>query len=179
MTELLRILGDAGPVGVALLGVGFLQWWVAYLRFAAIDGCLQPLTDLNARLQVNRGSAAPASTAAFAEQRLIAWKNVLRSMVASAPLLGLLGTVGGMIETFATLHVSGLAHADASVAGGISTALLTTQLGLLVSVPGLIAARTLDRFEERRRQHLARLVTALSGRASPSDAFASDEGAAP
>ncbi len=153
MSRIVALLEDAGPVGIALLAVGFLLWWVAYLRFAAIDGSL---------LGVHLGTSQPADaatqsvawTSAVVEQRLVAWKNVLRSMVASAPLLGLLGTVGGMIETFATLHVSGLAHADASVAGGISTALLTTQFGLMVSVPGLIVARALDRFEERRRQVL-------------------------
>lgn len=53
-----------------------------------------------------------------------------------APLLGLLGTVLGMIETFDVISVFGTGNARA-MAGGISVALVTTQTGLLVAIPGL------------------------------------------
>lgn len=154
MSALTDVLRQAGTVGIALVAVSFLLWWVVALRFFAISQAGVP--------RRSHGKSAARRRRTDAEQKLVAWKNVLRAMVASAPLLGLLGTVGGMIETFATLHTSGLAHADASVAGGISTALLTTQLGLLVSVPGLLVARGLDRFEERKRQRLRSLSTTAS-----------------
>ncbi len=160
MSALSDVLRQAGPVGVALVGVSFLLWWVVALRFFAIAQAGRFLSPSSARVAPGRPQRAKA---ADVEQRLVAWKNVLRAMVASAPLLGLLGTVGGMIETFATLHTSGLAHADASVAGGISTALLTTQLGLLLSVPGLLVARGLDRFEERKRVRLRPFLKSASG----------------
>jgi len=53
-----------------------------------------------------------------------------------APLLGLLGTVTGMMVTFDVITVFGTGNARA-MAGGISEALITTQTGLLVSIPGL------------------------------------------
>ena len=52
------------------------------------------------------------------------------------PLLGLLGTVLGMIRTFEVISIFGTGNARA-MAGGISVALITTQTGLMVSIPGL------------------------------------------
>lgn len=61
-----------------------------------------------------------------------------------APLLGLLGTVSGMIKTFSVIAEFGTGNAKA-LAGGISEALLTTQTGLVVAVPGLFLATFLAR----------------------------------
>ena len=61
-----------------------------------------------------------------------------------APLLGLLGTVCGMIKTFSVIAEFGTGNAKA-LAGGISEALLTTQTGLVVAVPGLFLATFLAR----------------------------------
>jgi len=70
-----------------------------------------------------------------------------------APLLGLLGTVLGMIETFDVISVFGTGNARA-MAGGISVALVTTQTGLLVAIPGLF-------FGGRLRSLSATLATRL------------------
>lgn len=70
-------------------------------------------------------------------------KTLTRSCVIVAPLLGLLGTVTGMIETFVSLKDMSLHAASGGVSGGISQALLTTQMGLVVAIPGLIADRML------------------------------------
>ncbi|MFM8354196.1 MAG: MotA/TolQ/ExbB proton channel family protein, partial [Gammaproteobacteria bacterium] len=61
-----------------------------------------------------------------------------------APLLGLLGTVIGMIQVFALLVSSGAGHPEA-LAGGIGQALITTAGGLTVAIPALIAHRFLQR----------------------------------
>jgi len=62
---------------------------------------------------------------------------LLAALTAAAPLLGLLGTVGGMIATFdAVAEVSG--QTGTRVAGGISQALITTQFGLIVAMPGVV-----------------------------------------
>lgn len=162
------LLRDGGPVAIALFGVCFLLWWVVYLRFGVVRSATTDGAKLGAvaafvkRADAIMGGPAPDATRidalhGRAVRRLSAWRVVLRSLVAAAPMLGLLGTVGGMIETFATLHIGGPGHADESVAGGISTALITTQLGLLIGVPGLVAARTLDRLEARRVRELAEL----------------------
>jgi biopolymer transport protein ExbB len=76
-------------------------------------------------------------------------------LAAVAPLLGLLGTVTGMIATFDVLAVFGTGNARA-MAGGISEALITTQTGLLVAIPGLYMKGFLD----RRARNLKQRVTA-------------------
>lgn len=65
-------------------------------------------------------------------------------MVAIAPLFGLLGTVTGMISTFDVLAIFGTGNSKA-MAGGISEALITTQTGLLLAVPGLYMKNFLTR----------------------------------
>ena len=74
---------------------------------------------------------------------------LIQTIVMVAPLIGLLGTVIGMIETFDALQTSAMFSQGDSISGGISKALFTTELGLIVAVPGLIIGRTLDR-EQRR-----------------------------
>ncbi len=66
-------------------------------------------------------------------------------IVAVAPLMGLLGTVSGMIETFASLGDMTLTSQSGGIAGGISQALLTTQFGLVVAIPGLVIRGLLQR----------------------------------
>jgi len=63
---------------------------------------------------------------------------------ASAPLLGLLGTVIGMIKTFALITVLGTGEAK-SLSSGISEALVTTEFGLIVAIPTLILHGFLSR----------------------------------
>ncbi|MBW1739304.1 MAG: MotA/TolQ/ExbB proton channel family protein [Deltaproteobacteria bacterium] len=65
-------------------------------------------------------------------------------LAAVAPLLGLLGTVTGMITTFNVISIFGTGNARA-MAGGISEALITTQSGLLVAIPGLFMSNFLAR----------------------------------
>ena len=61
----------------------------------------------------------------------------LATTAAAAPLLGLLGTVVGMIKTFTLIEVFGTGNAK-SLSSGISEALVTTELGLIVAIPALI-----------------------------------------
>ncbi len=77
-----------------------------------------------------------------------------------APLLGLLGTVSGMITTFLVIAVSGTGDARA-LASGISEALITTQTGLVVAVPGLFLANYLRRRTERLESRMKRFCLGL------------------
>jgi len=67
---------------------------------------------------------------------------IVGTVASISPLLGLLGTVGGMIVTFATIQEQGLGDVD-RLAGGISQALVTTFTGLSIGIPALIANRFL------------------------------------
>lgn len=79
---------------------------------------------------------------------------VIGVLAAIAPLLGLLGTVTGMIATFDVLAVFGTGNARA-MAGGISEALVTTQTGLLVAIPGMYMKGFLDRRARNLKQQIA------------------------
>jgi len=59
-------------------------------------------------------------------------------LVSTAPLAGLLGTVTGMLATFAGLAISSGGNTIDLVAGGISEALITTQTGLVLAIPGYV-----------------------------------------
>ncbi|MBT8342606.1 MAG: MotA/TolQ/ExbB proton channel family protein [Desulfatitalea sp.] len=76
-------------------------------------------------------------------------------LAAIAPLLGLLGTVIGMIGTFDILAVFGTGNAK-GMAGGISEALITTQTGLLVAIPGLYMKGFLERRAINLKQRVSR-----------------------
>jgi len=77
------------------------------------------------------------------------YSTLVKTIVVLAPLVGLLGTVIGMIETFDALQSSAMFSQGNSISGGISKALFTTELGLVVAVPGLIFGKILDKQEER------------------------------
>jgi biopolymer transport protein ExbB len=65
------------------------------------------------------------------------------ALAAVAPLLGLLGTVSGMISTFDVITELGAGNPKL-LSGGISEALVTTKFGLLVAIPGVLAANLLN-----------------------------------
>ncbi len=70
--------------------------------------------------------------------------DVLTTVGTAAPLLGMTGTVTGMIETFRLINVFGTGDAK-SLASGISEALVTTEFGLIVAIPALILHALLSR----------------------------------
>lgn len=64
---------------------------------------------------------------------------ILSTIVTLAPFLGLLGTVWGILVTFAELQTGGAAGSNAAILGGLSTALATTVLGLVIAIPALVS----------------------------------------
>jgi biopolymer transport protein ExbB len=66
--------------------------------------------------------------------------NTLGTIAAISPLLGLLGTVIGMIKVFAVITTEGVGNPE-TLAGGISEALITTATGLVIAIPSLIFYR--------------------------------------
>ena len=93
--------------------------------------------------------------------------SILGTIANTTPLLGLLGTVLGMIQVFADIMLFGTGNA-AQLAGGISQALITTAAGLTVAIPAMI----LHRYFER---HVESLVVQLEGQATKLvDAMRSD-----
>lgn len=89
---------------------------------------------------------------------------------AAAPLLGLLGTVVGMIKTFELITVFGTGDAQ-SLSSGISEALITTALGLIVAIPTLVAHGILSRLAKgkinRLEQAAVAFINGLPGKSDP------------
>ena len=79
------------------------------------------------------------------------------TLVAAAPLMGLLGTVLGMLQTFFGISTSGGAETAGVVAAGISEALVTTQTGLTIALPGLFIVMVIRRRKHALEAKLARL----------------------
>ncbi|MCG5053588.1 MAG: MotA/TolQ/ExbB proton channel family protein [Myxococcales bacterium] len=92
---------------------------------------------------------------------------LVRSIVGAAPLAGLLGTVTGMIETFNSLGDMSLFSQSGGIAGGIAQALFTTQMGLSVAVPGVIAGKLLERRQVALSDELAKIKDILCHRYAP------------
>jgi biopolymer transport protein ExbB len=73
-----------------------------------------------------------------AQQSFRQHRIALAAMVAAAPLLGLLGTVSGMVKTFESLATSGNEKSMEGLARGISEVLVATESGLAVAIPALV-----------------------------------------
>ncbi|WP_157209812.1 MotA/TolQ/ExbB proton channel family protein [Marinimicrobium agarilyticum] len=91
--------------------------------------------------------------------------GVIALTAAIAPLLGLLGTVSGMIKTFKMLTIFGSGD-PAAVSGGISEALVTTELGLIVAIPALVVSALLSRKTKSYMHHLENTAIALNNHSS-------------
>ena len=100
---------------------------------------------------------------AFAEEEreIRRFHILIMTIVMVSPLLGLLGTVVGMIETFDSLGDMSLFSQSGGIAGGISQALFTTQMGLAVSIPGLIINGILHRKQKDIQLELAQMKDIL------------------
>ncbi len=95
------------------------------------------------------------------EASLKRYASLIGTLVAVAPLLGLLGTVTGMIVTFESLGDMTLFSQTGGIAAGIAVALFTTQMGLVVAVPGVIAKGILDRKQLQMENELAQIKDIL------------------
>jgi biopolymer transport protein ExbB len=130
---------------IALSVVGVVLCFLALERFLSLGSQIRSLS-----------SELDSHHYIFAERlRLTGLRRmgIIRACIVIAPLLGLLGTVTGMIETFDTICHGGYVT---EMSRGICKALLTTQYGLAIAAPGLLAERVLL----RRQARLDRLLRA-------------------
>lgn len=135
----------------------------AYQKEALFEGRLPELRDRDRSIAAElvrfhrRVSPDPETFQAFANlqvNRLERGLFVLDFVVSGAPLVGLLGTVTGLVEVFATFSERpGIPDPEQFVAG-ISLALTTTILGLAIAIPALVAS---SYFNRRVDNHAARL----------------------
>ncbi len=146
---------QGGEVGYAIIALGIVGVLIALLRLVALSNDSRkvsaqlkresassdnPLGRVLAAYESNRGADTETIELKLSEAALKEMPGLTKGLLfikvvsAVAPLMGLLGTVTGMIQTFQVITLFG-AGDPKMMAGGISQALVTTVLGLLVAIP--------------------------------------------
>lgn len=92
-------------------------------------------------------------------ENLRSYLRGLEVIAALAPLLGLLGTVLGMITAFQQMEAAGSQIDPSILSGGIWEALLTTAVGLIVAIPAVLASNWLERVVEQFRHRMEDALT--------------------
>jgi len=93
-----------------------------------------------------------------AKQEAAHFNNVIRALVAVTPLLGLLGTVTGMVEVFDVMATTGSSNARL-MAAGISKATIPTMAGLVASLSGLVFINAFDRYVQKATHRISDSLT--------------------
>jgi biopolymer transport protein ExbB len=85
----------------------------------------------------------------------------LDTMITAAPLLGLLGTVTGMMKTFASLGTTDISSSTGAITGGVAEALIATMCGIAIAVSGLLPFNYLNARAEEAKHEVADVSNAL------------------
>ena len=135
--------------------------WRARLAQDAVSARLDnTLSDAQAREDVTRRARTYLADAQIGLRGL-------ELIMTIAPLLGLLGTVLGMIDAFQALQDTGNQADPATLAGGIWEALLTTAAGMAVAIPAGIALSWFESTADRLRLDLENIATRIFTRGGP------------
>ncbi|NAW69200.1 hypothetical protein CAG54_06485 [Vibrio sp. V27_P1S3P104] len=155
---MLNFIYTAGPLVWGVMTLSIVMWWLiaqAYRHQSRCRARFVPEITRQYNLQIGLSNHRYQSVCRAwlnqAEQQLnqgIPWISILVKVL---PLLGLLGTVDGMIESFQQLNQLDIQR---QLSGGISQALLTTLSGLVTSLSGVYFVHHLN---QRKRRYLASL----------------------
>jgi biopolymer transport protein ExbB len=162
---LVTFFEQGGPVMYALGAISIVLYWQCFSLLAELTRVGRewrrlPRAAPGARERVRRERTQVQE--AFRYQRMM-----LGSMIAAAPLCGLLGTVSGMSRTFETLSRRVGQQSMEDLAGGISEVLVATQTGLAVAIPALLLVYLAHRLVQRRVQEAAVFETAARQEVAP------------
>ena len=156
MSPLLEIVRMGGPAVVAIMALSVVLYSQCFkLLFSLremgvrVDAGL-PMSEVH-RMKQEIGDI-------YSQQRV-----ALGAMITAAPLLGLLGTVSGMVRTFDSISATTGAKSMSGLASGISEVLVATESGLLVALPALLLVWLAHREMKRRVRQLNRINPCESG----------------
>ena len=148
-------INQGGIVGYCIIGLGIIGLLIALLRWISLSGASRkvnaqlksdtastdnPLGRVLAAYEANQDADTETIELKLSEAALKEMPDLTKGLLfikvisVVAPLMGLLGTVTGMIKTFPVITLYG-AGDPKMMAGGISQALMTTVLGLVVAIP--------------------------------------------
>ena len=148
-------LSDGGPIMVVIMIATFVMWaliferW-AYYAFGHKRIVQNAVRDWNSREDHKSNRAHWIKNQIVSEVRVRSGKNVnlIKTLVAVAPLLGLLGTVTGMVEVFDVLANTGASDIR-SMASGVSKATITTMAGMVAALSGIVFSDQLEKKSKR------------------------------
>ena len=156
-----EFLYAGGPVLLLIFFVTLFLWFLVAERFWFFVMQSKPyrqqlLNQWNALPDHHTWLAQVTREKLLSEARLKfgAMLGLIRTLIGIAPLLGLLGTVSGMIEVFDVIAFSGSSNVRA-MASGISKCTLPTMAGLIVAISGVYFINVLQRYAERSIRQLS------------------------
>ena len=169
MIEIFEAIRDftetGGEVLLVIGGLIFIMWLmilerVLYVFFSHKNYKNQMITAWLARADQSSWFAEQIRQAMISRVslRLGSGITVIQALVALCPLLGLMGTVTGMIEVFDVMAISGSGNAR-SMASGVSKATIPTMAGMVGALSGVFAATWLKRTTKAERAHLEDALT--------------------
>lgn len=161
MIPLRELVATGGPVILAIMALSVLLYercfnLLLFLRRTRHEIGNLVLTDTTDVGVVRRKEFELQD--AFRQQRL-----VIRAMITAAPLLGLLGTVMGMIGAFDSLAAPGGQRSMEGLAQGISEVLVATESGIAVAIPAVVLLYVAHRQVEKGIQKLTAFEARLTG----------------
>ena len=158
--DLQAFLDRGGPVLLVIMLATFFMWGlilerVFYFRFAHKQGAADAIAEWRSRSDRKSTLAHWVKDKLVSEVRMKAEQNVqlTKAMVALAPLLGLLGTVTGMVAVFDIMAITSGADAKA-MSAGVSRATIPTMAGMVASLSGILFTSGMDRRVNRSVQQV-------------------------
>ena len=149
--DLQAFLDRGGPVLIVIMAATFFMWALIlerlfYFRFAHKQVAAEAIAEWRSRSDRKSTLAHWVKDKLVSEVRLKAEQNVQlsKAMVALAPLLGLLGTVTGMVAVFDVMAITNGADAKA-MSAGVSRATIPTMAGMVASLSGILFTSGMDR----------------------------------
>jgi biopolymer transport protein ExbB len=158
--DLQAFLDRGGPVLLVIMAATFVMWALIlerlfYFRFAHKQLAAEAVSAWRSRSDRKSKLAHWVRDKMVSEVRAKAEQNVqlTKAMVALAPLLGLLGTVTGMVAVFDIMAITAGADAKA-MSAGVSRATIPTMAGMVASLSGILFTSGMDRRVNRSIQQL-------------------------
>lgn len=157
----LAFIERGGPVLLVIFGVTALMWtaiiervlYIALFHRRVVRRALAEWTARRERASWHAHKVRVMLLSSVGEQ-LGQSLGLIKTLVTVCPLLGLLGTVTGMIEVFDVMAISGSANARA-MAGGVSRATIPTMAGMVAALSGMLISTQLQRYAARAKRKLA------------------------
>ncbi len=163
--QILIFVDQGGPVIWGIMAVCFLLWTLIIERYCFIrffyPSIMKSYLDAWSQRRERSSWRAHKIREAFISQanaQLSLFVSTIKTLIAICPLLGLLGTVTGMVGVFEIIAIQGNSEAQA-MASGIFRATIPTMAGLIVALSGLYFSAQLSQMVEDKTNQLADKLT--------------------